>query len=291
MLTSMTGFGRAEISLPQSGRAIVEVHSLNHKFLEVECRLPEGFQGLEEPIRAMVTQAVSRGRVRISLVLKTREQKSPVVFQTALARQYVNQLRRFQRQLGIPGGVTLEMVLNLPQVVVAPKRDLLPGQWVSLLKKGVEQALSRMKKMRRREGGHLSQVMKQLLLRLESLQGKVRKRVPVATLKMESAFASRIQSLMPTADPRRVISEAASLAQAADVSEELARIDSHLLNLRRAVQGQVESPGRTVEFLAQELQREVNTLGSKMRDANIVQWVVAMKGQIEKLREQAANVE
>ncbi len=129
MLISMTGFGRAEVPLPQSGRAVVEVHSLNHKFLDVECRFPEGLQSLEEPVRAMAAQAASRGRVKISLVLKTRETEPPIVFQKDLARRYVSQLKKFQQQLGISGAITLEMILELPQVMTAPKRDILPEKW------------------------------------------------------------------------------------------------------------------------------------------------------------------
>ena len=291
MLISMTGFGRAEVALPKSGRAVVEVHSLNHKFLDVECRFPEGFQSLEEPVRALVAAAAGRGRIKVSLVLKTRETESPVIFQKDLARRYVSQLRKFQRQVGLSGAVTLEIILGLPQVMMAPKKIILPEQWWPFLKAGMAQALSEMKKMRQREGRHLAHVMRRLVSQLEGLHRKIRKRVPVATAKLEKKLAVRIQALAPTADSGSVAGEAAALVQATDVSEELARIDSHLANLRRAVEGRVEGPGRTIDFLAQELQREVNTLGAKMRDESVVQWVIAMKGQIEKLREQAANVE
>ncbi len=291
MLTSMTGFGRAQVSLPPAGRAVVEIHTLNHRFLEVECRLPDGFQGLEESIRGMVARNIQRGRVRISLILKARIPKIPVVFQADVARQYVSQLRGFQRKLGIPGGVTLEMILALPQVVAAPERDSLPTQAWPLLKSGVSQALTRVVKMRRQEGKHLRQGLSHLIQTLGRLSLKVKHRLPLIQGRLKEKLTSRIQALAPAADPRAMVAEVAGFVQATDVSEELARIESHLAALRRAVEGQVDSPGRTMDFLAQELHREVNTLGTKLRDGVVVGWVVAMKNQIEKLREQAANVE
>ncbi len=291
MLISMTGFGRAEISLSKSGRAIVEVHSLNHKFLDVECRFPEGLQSFEEPVRAMVAQAVHRGRVKVSLVLKLREPELPVVFRKEMARRYVGQLRKFQRQLGIPGEISLETILGLPQVMAAPQRETLPEQGRLPLKTGMVQAISKMKKMRLREGRHLELVMGRLVNQLGALRKKTGRRVPQATRRLEKKLAARIRTLAPSADSKTAAAEAAVLVQATDVSEELARIDSHLAHLRQAVGGRVENPGRTIDFLAQELQREVNTLGAKMRDGSVVRWVIAMKGLIEKLREQAANVE
>ena len=291
MLTSMTGFGRAEVPLPPAGRAIVEIHTLNHKFLEVECRLPDGFQGFEEQIRSLVNQEFRRGRVKISVALKAKEVRSPVVFQTALARQYMSQLRGFQRKLRIPGEVDLNLVLGLPQVISSPEPDLLPTRWWPHLKEGVSQALVRAVKMRRQEGQRLEGGLRQLLQKLESLRRKVQQRVPVVQRGLEKRLATRIQAIVPTADSRAIAAEAASVVQATDVTEELGRLQSHLTALYQVVSGESESPGRTIDFLAQELHREINTLGSKIRDTAVIRHVVAMKGHIEKLREQAANVE
>lgn len=287
----MTGFGRAEVSLPPSGRAIVEIHTLNHKFLELECRLPEGFQGFEEQIRSLVSREIRRGRVRVTVTLKAKGVRSPVVFQTALARRYLRQLRGFQRELKIPGSADLNLVLTLPQVVAAAEPELLPARWGSLLKTGVSQALSRTVRMRRQEGERLKKALLQLFHQLENLRRRIQGRVPLMQKQMEKKIAGRIQAVVPSADPRAVVAEAASLVQGTDVSEEMERIRSHLTALHQVMAQGAESPGRTIDFLAQELHREVNTVGSKIRDTAIVRQVIAMKGHIEKLREQAANVE
>lgn len=287
----MTGFGRAEVSLPPAGRAIVEIHTLNHKFLEVECRLPEGFQGFEEQIRSLVGGKFRRGRVKVVVALKAKGVPPPVVFQTALARHYAAELRRFQKRLGVPGAVDLHLVLGLPQVVTAASPELFPVRWWPLLKSGISQALDRTVRMRRQEGQRLEKGFLQLLRLLEGLRHKVNRRIPVVQKGLEKKFAARIQRIVPAADSRAVAAEAAQLVQASDVSEELGRLQSHLTALYQVVGGASESPGRTIDFLAQELHREVNTLGSKVRDVAVVRQVIAMKGHIEKMREQAANVE
>ena len=291
MLTSMTGFGRAEVSLPPAGRAVVEVHSLNHKFLEVECRLPEGLQGFEGEIRSLVGEKFQRGRVKVVVSLKTKGVSSPVVFQTALARHYAMELRRFQKRLGIPGAVDLPLVLGLPQVIAAVSPEPYLLRWWPRVRSGISQALARTVRMRHQEGRRLGKVLLRLLRLLEGFRRKVNSRIPLVEKRMEKKFAARIQRLLPTADSRAVVAEAAQLAQASDVSEELERLQSHLTALRQLLEAAAESPGRTMDFLAQELHREVNTLGSKVRDVAVIRHVIAMKGHIEKVREQAANVE
>ena len=287
----MTGFGRAEVPCPANGKAVVEIQTLNHRFLEVECRLPEGFQGREEAIRSMVGQAIRRGRVKVSVTLKGRERSAPVVFQAAVARAYTSRLRALQKQLGLSGSVTLEMILGLPQVVTTSDREI-PSKrlWVSM-KEAVAQALEKVVRMRCQEGARLEKVLDRLVKGLAGLFTRIRGRVPKTQRALEKRLANRIRAIASTAPRSTIAAEAASIVQATDVSEELARIESHLSAVRHAVKGLVESPGRTIDFLAQELQREVNTLGAKLREGAIVRWVVAMKGQVEKMREQAANVE
>lgn len=309
MLTSMTGFGRAEVPLASVGRAIVEIRTLNHRFLEIETRLPEGFQSfnatrsVDESIRAMASKAFRRGRVRISLGVRSNGTSAPVVFESALARRYVSQLMRMKRELKLPGTVTLEMVLGLPQVVTLSRPEV---EWAKVwpqVRSGIGRALADASRMRRREGARLAKQLTQLVKTLDLLNRKIRQRVPVVERLLKKRLADRIQLASRESSSGKgversvALAETASFVQATDVREELDRVASHLTALRQAIGGEVTrpslagSPGRTIDFLAQELHREVNTLGSKMRDAQIVRWGIAMKGQIEKLREQAANVE
>lgn len=295
----MTGFGRAEVPVPPHGHAAVEIHTLNHRFLEVDCRLPDGLQLLEAPVREAVASTIRRGRVRVSVALKSKEIPNPRMFQTEVARRYLAELREFQRRLKVPGPVTLEMLLGLPQVVAAPEREALSTRWWPHLKAGIQKALERVLTMRRQEGRRLARKLSSLVDSLERLNGRVRRQVPAAQAQMEKRWADRITRTLKkngsgqeaASDRKAIVAEAAALVQATDVSEELTRIDSHLKALRHALSGRAENPGRTADFLAQELHREANTLGAKMRDGVVIRSVVAMKNQIEKIREQVANVE
>ncbi len=287
----MTGFGRAEVPVPSGGRVVVEVHTLNHRFLEVECRLPEGFLSLEDPVRAMTAQQIRRGRVKISLSLKAKK-KPTVIFRTDVARQYLAQIRTLQRRLKVPGHVTMDLLLGLPQVVAVPHtEELVPSEWAIPVKKGVCAALEHVVQMRRREGKRLQKLLGGIVRSMGTLNAQVRRHAPVVQKELVARWQRRIQAVASEADSKTVAMQAAAFVQETDVREELDRIDSHLVALRRAAAGQSENPGRTMDFLAQELHREVNTLGSKLRDGAIVQRIVEMKGLVEKLREQAANVE
>ena len=304
----MTGFGRAEISLPADGRAVVEIRSVNHRFLEIECRLPEGLQGVEETVRSMAGKVFRRGQVRVSLVLKGTREPPPVVFQAELARKYVKQLRGLKRQLGLTGEITLEMILGLPQVVTVAERSNAPSlQLLGQIQKAISQALDEAVRMRQQEGRRLQKALLRLIGTTERLHGMICREVPRIQQGLQKRLADRIEAVLqnagsaiPAMEPRSILAEAASFVQTTDVSEELDRMESHFVALRKAIGGRLEdhsrkgtqsSPGRTIDFLAQELHREVNTLGTKLRDGSTLHWVVDLKGQIEKLREQAANLE
>jgi uncharacterized protein (TIGR00255 family) len=287
----MTGFGRAKVPLAPSGLAVVEIRTLNHRFLEMECRLPEGLRRFEDPIRRMVRGMIHRGRVSVSVNLRSEGGGPRATFQAAVARRYVAQLQRLRRQLHLPGSVTLEMILGLPQVVTLAEQDEETAQWWPSLRRGVAEALSQAVKMRQQEGARLGKALVHLGRRLGGLNARIQRRVPIVQRRLEKRWSTRIRSIARNTDRAAVAAEAASLVQARDISEELTRITSHLVALRQVVGNGVESPGRTTDFLAQELHREVNTLGTKAEDGQVIRWVVAMKGQIEKLREQAANLE
>lgn len=289
----MTGFGRSEVNLGPSGQAVVEIHTLNHKFLDVECRLPEGLDFVvEESIRTMVGRVMNRGRVRVTLSMKMGISKSAATFRMDLAQRYLRQLKQLKNELGIAGPVTMEMLLALPQVVALPQKEQIsPDHLWPRLKSGVAQALSRAAQMRRSEGKRLSRAVDQWIRRLETANLQIRRKVPAAQAQFKQRLTRRIQAASRPLDKKSAASEAAAIVQATDVSEELARIHSHLTALRQTLRDNPENAGRTIDFLGQELTREVNTLGAKVRDARVVQTVVGMKNVIEKLREQAANVE
>ena len=305
MITSMTGFGRAEAALPPAGRVVVEIRSVNHRFLEIETRLPEGFQSWEDEIRARVARRLRRGQVRVSVSLKWGELLPPVEFNAGQARRYLTQLKKMERTLGLRDAVTLDLLIGLPQVMVAANRTNPSGRQWPRVERVVDQALSQLIRMRQQEGARLQKALLTEIRTLGRFARQVSRSAPEIHRQARKRLAQRIETMLrgtqvPAAHPAAILAEAGALVQSADVSEELARLDSHLSALTRATRGETagaetagkpSSPGRTIDFLAQELQREANTLGTKLRDSGVIQCVVAMKGQIEKLREQAANLE
>ncbi|MCM8794409.1 MAG: YicC family protein [Candidatus Omnitrophica bacterium] len=291
MLISMTGFGRGEAVSPSLGRVVVEIQTLNHRFLDMEFRLPEGFLALEQALRARVAASIRRGRARIFVNVKSRKESAIAVFQQDVAKRYAVQLKQLQKKAGLSGAVTLETVLTLPHVVTMPSTADLSDQWAGAVGKAAAQALQRLAQMRRKEGGRLEKTLARLAGSLERLKDKTAQRVPEAQKNLEERIRGRLREEVPQADPEALLKEAAVFVRETDVSEELARLQSHLTALKQAISGKADSPGRTIDFLAQELQRETNTLGVKVKDAQINRWVVEMKGLIEKIREQAANIE
>ncbi len=291
MLTSMTGFGRSGVVLPSAGRATVEIQTLNHRFLDVECRLPEGFMGLEQSIRAQVARGVHRGRVRVYLNVKMRRLTPASIVRREIAQRYTRELRQLKKQLKLDGDVTLEAVIGLPHVVEAPAPDESLQRWTVPIGRAVSEAVGSLVKMRRKEGVRLERTLQGIHRSLRDLYQKVSRQVPKVQKGLSRRLQAKLRAEVPSADPAACVREAALLIRETDVAEELARIGSHLSALRQAVEGAVDSPGRTMDFLAQELQREINTLGVKIRDGAVSRQVVEMKGLVEKLREQAANVE
>jgi uncharacterized protein (TIGR00255 family) len=291
MLTSMTGFGRAEAELAPGARAVVEIRSVNHRYLEVECRLPEGLAGLEDSFRQEAARSLRRGRVRISVALKGDPANPKILFRSEVARRYAAELKKLAGSLKIPGEITLPTLLSLPGVMATPEKSFLPPSWAGRLEKVLREALAELAAMRRKEGQRLQQAIGRVVAQMERSAAWIQDQLPGMEERLAKRFSSRILKLAPKADPREMAAQAAGMVSAGDVSEELTRIGSHLAAVRQAVEGKTGLAGRTLDFLAQELHREVNTLGSKAFDAAVVRRVVEMKHQIEKLREQAANVE
>lgn len=287
----MTGFGRAEVEILPFGRAVVEIRTLNHRYREIECRLNSGLESFEEPIRKMLGESIRRGQVRILVVFAAQRGKSAALIDEKMARAYCAQLHELKRRLKLKESVSLETILRLPQVVAAPERLIFPEKSWPALKKGIAQALSRVLRMREAEGRRLGRELFSLVEKMESLHREIRRHLPAISQGFEKRLRERIGTLIPSLDPKVLAREAVLLVQASDVSEEVQRLGSHLAALRAVLLGAGENPGRTVEFLSQELLREVNTLGTKVRENSILHRVVAMKNQIEKIREQAANLE
>ena len=294
MIRSMTGYGRAEAA---GARAVasVECKSLNHRHLEVSLKLPRALASLEMDARRLVQAAVARGRLDVAVSIGAPEGASltPPTANAAPAREYLEAARAVGRALGLAGDPPLEWVLAQPGVITRESEPAVaPDEIWPLLADALGRALADLAARREGEGRALGAELRALLEQLTGSVELIAERAPLASSRRGQRLTERMRALLGETplDEARIATEAAVWAERTDVSEELARLRAHLAEFTRLLQegGPV---GRTLDFLIQEMNREVNTVGSKADDLDISQAVIAAKSALEKLREQAANVE
>jgi len=289
---SMTGFGRGESA--GGGRAFtVEAQSVNHRFLEVRCRLPRRLTGLEPRIQRLIQERFSRGHFEVVVQDKDLDGRGRTLkVDLPLARQYVDTLRGLQAELGIPGAVTMELLAAQRDLIaVEESTESLDECWAALAP-GVEAALGALAEMRRREGGALVAALHAHLDEIEATVAGIVERAPALVQAQRDRLRERVAELMDgrLPDPARLEQEVALLAERSDVREECDRLTSHLAQFRLALT-QSGPQGRRLDFLLQEINREANTTASKSADAGLTHEVVGLKMAIERLREQVQNLE
>jgi uncharacterized protein (TIGR00255 family) len=296
-LASMTGFGRARGALSARFAASVVIRSVNHRYLDVQVRtnLREETPELEAAVRSVVSESIERGRVTIQLTLeRTQPAATTVVVDGRAVTSALAQLRRLEEEQGGPTTVELRDVLSLPGLVtVTGAETLLEADELEALEAVVREASRQFLAMRLEEGarlrGQLDGELERLATFLDGIEpglGDIRERLlQRLTERLERLVGSEV-----AVDPERLVQEAAILADRADVSEEVVRLRSHLAAFadRLAKGGSV---GRTLDFLCQEIHRELNTLGSKCREVGLAEQVVEAKTATERLREQVQNLE
>ena len=292
MIKSMTGYGRGEWQEDEK-RVEVEVKSFNHRYLDISPHLPRRLNSLEAQVRNLIKQRVSRGRLEVSVQIDDSslvEQK--LELDVALAQDYHLALKTLQQELGIPGEIRLETLANFRDIFTRKEVETdLEKEWASL-QTALEAALRSLEQMRRDEGLALRGDFLGRLTAVEEMAREIEKKAPLALEACRDRLAARVQELsrgLPV-DEARLAQEVAYLAERSDITEELVRIRSHLNQFREMLDDS-EPVGRKLEFLLQEINREANTIGSKVSDAGIAQVAVGIKSELEKMREQVQNVE
>ncbi len=288
----MTGFGRGEAM--GRGRAFtVEVQSLNHRFLEVRCRVPKRLTGLEPRIQQAIQERFSRGHFEVLVLDKDLDGRGRTLkVDVPLAMQYVDALRTLQQALGLSGEVTLEMLTAQRDLIaVEETAESLDESWGEL-SPALVKALDALAEMRRHEGEALVANLRTHLGEVEATLGGIVERAPELVRAQRDRLRERVAELLDgrLPDPARVEQEVALLAERGDVAEECDRLRSHLAQFRDVLE-QPGPQGRRLDFLLQEMHREANTIGSKSTDATLAHEVVRLKTSIERLREQVQNLE
>jgi len=293
-MKSMTGYGRGEHT--QEGYKIAtEVSTVNRKQAEVSIYLPRELDPLESRVRGEINKRMARGRITARVALHVTESAliSHAQVNVALAKAYARELRKLAAELKIPGEITLEMLLRAPGIFQADSSltdadHFWPGVEASVVK-----ALEGCVKMREKEGAHLAKDLKARVAVLRKSAAKVAKEAPGMVERYREALRTRIQEAglpLPEEEDERLRKEIIYFADRSDISEELTRLESHFKQFDDCVKSG-EPVGRTLDFLAQEINREVNTIGSKASDSVIASEVVRLKAELEKFREQVQNVE
>jgi uncharacterized protein (TIGR00255 family) len=293
-LRSMTGFGRAEAAGP-AATVSVEARSVNHRHLDVAVRLPRPLAAFEPDVRRLIQARLERGRVDVTVQLGPApgQAAQKVRVDGALAAEYLAQARELGRAVGLAGDVTLTWLLERPLVVRAEESEA-PGPealWPPL-GEALGRALDELVARRTAEGAALGAELAGLAAALEAHVELIAGRAPAAVERYETRLRERIAALLGEAarDEARVLTEVAVWAEKTDVREELTRLRAHLAQLG-ALLGAGGAVGRPLDFLVQELHREVNTIASKADDLEMSQAALAAKGVVEKIREQAQNLE
>ena len=292
-MKSMTGYGRGECS--QRGlKVTVEVSSVNRKQTEISVNLPRDLEVLEAQIRDLINHRVARGRVTVRLgIHAAKSDSSHMRADAALAKVYARELRALAKSLHLPDTVTLDMLARAPGVLQAEEQIAEAEELWPSVNKALEAALDVLLKMREREGAFLAKELKGRIAFLRAGVARVQKLAPKVAERYRDQLLNRIKAAgleTPVLDDERLVKEIFYFADRSDISEELTRLQSHFQQFDDCLKT-AEPIGRTLDFLAQEINREINTLGSKANDSVISREVVLLKAELEKFREQVQNVE
>jgi uncharacterized protein (TIGR00255 family) len=295
MIRSMTGFGRAEVT-GETFTVTVEARSVNHRYLDVTLRLPGRLADAESEARRLVQARVERGRVDVAVQVEpvAGHRTSDVRVDTGLARRYLDAARALGAELGLEPDVNLGWVLGRPGVITADETPVsdVETPW-PLVRDALGRALDDLAARREAEGAVLATELRALGAELAALVPQMAERAPVTAARRAERLRERMRALAGETggvDEARIVAEVAVWATKSDVTEELARLRAHLQEFGRKLDK--DGPvGRALDFLIQEMHREVNTVGAKADDLELSQAVLAAKGVLEKIREQVQNLE
>jgi len=291
-VSSMTGYGRGE-AVGAGKQLTVELKSVNHRFLETVVRLPRQYSPLEDRIKRSVQEKVSRGRVEMHFNFKeTGETKRFVKVDKDIAVAYDKALGDLAKTLGTAYTTDLYSLINLPEVVsVEDREEDLEALW-SMCQEALHLALQAFLEMRGQEGARLRQDLLNRLEKIANCNKEIELRQPYVVKEYKEKLRARLAELLEEVplDENRLANEVAVFADRVSITEELVRLASHLEQFKSSLNAK-EPVGRKLDFLTQELNREINTIGSKANDLEITRVVVEVKSEIEKIREQVQNLE
>lgn len=296
MVKSMTGYGRGEY-IDEKKSITVEIKAVNHRYCDVYVKMPRRYSFAEERIKSDVRDALKRGKIEVLVTVDSfGESENDIRLNEDVARKYYRALKALEEtfELDQEGGVTLSMLAGMPDVIKAVPAEEDEEALLHSLGVATEIALQNIINMRAAEGERLA---KDILMRadiIEEIKDKIKERAPEIGKEYADKFRERVNELLEgklEVPEERVLVEAAVFADKANITEELVRLESHIQQLRNFFDTEEETVGKKIDFLIQEMNREANTIGSKSNDTEITSWMLDLKAEIEKIREQVQNIE
>ncbi len=293
MIKSMTGFGRAETSVGRK-KIVVEIKSLNHRYLETSLRLPSTLSSLELELKKKISTKFSRGKIEVIVRMDSGtslEKGGGLDLNLPLLKNYFALLKRMKEELGLPDEINLAVMSGFRDVFVPQEEDDLDRVWQEL-DVAVDEAAAMLMTMREKEGATLVRDLEARIHGVGRLLEAIGDRVPQVLHAYQTRLKERVRELVEDVevDESRLMQEVAIMAEKSDITEEIVRFRSHIDQFLGMLASD-EAVGRKIDFLIQEMGREVNTIGSKSNDAEISRTVIDIKSELARIREQVQNLE
>lgn len=287
-MKSMTGYGEAE-SHGRWAKIAVQLRSLNHRHLDIQLRVPREYLSAEEEIRKTIRQRISRGRVELFITRSPlKGQSRKLELDEGLLSQYLSSLRRAQKKFGLKGEVDISLCSRLPELFQLRDAEVSEEDEREIVLKTLDLALKKLERSREREGRHLKMDVQSQTQHLRKASVGLSKEAEKISLRLKDSLSLGEGGI--SLENQREASEIAGVNFKGDIHEEVVRLKTHIEALARLIKER-EPVGKKMDFLLQEIQRELNTIGSKVPHLSVVQWVLAGKEKVEKIREQAQNIE
>ncbi|MDO4860137.1 MAG: YicC/YloC family endoribonuclease [Bacillota bacterium] len=294
MIKSMTGFGRSEYS-DEKRSVTAEVRSVNHRYCDVSVKMPRRYSFAEETLKKAVKEILSRGKIDVSIsVVNLTEDDVTVKLNTSVAEQYRSSLTELKEQFGLQDEISLELIAGLPDVMKTVPEIEDEDAITEALKIPVVEAVKKLDAMRQLEGEKLKEDLLKRREIIKEITGKIKERAPLVVEEHKQKLEDRISQLLDKSveiPEDRLAVEVAVFADKCDITEELVRLDSHMDQMQKILGEGKQAVGKRLDFLVQEMNREANTIGSKANDLEITNYMLTIKSEVEKIREQVQNIE
>ncbi len=294
MIKSMTGFGRGEYT-DGKRNITVEIKSVNHRYSDISVKMPRRYGFAEDKVKSAVKEKLRRGKADVSIMVENiTENDINIKLNQPIAKQYYDNLKALQESFDLSGEISLQLLSTMPDVMKAIADVEDEEEITRAILIPVSQAVANLESMREIEGEKLAADLIEKGKKIKSILDKIEERAPGVVRDYTSRLRERIAELLDgsvTVPEERILTEAAIFADKCSIDEEITRLNSHLTQLEKILKEGKEAEGKKLDFLVQEMNREANTIGSKANDITITNYMLEIKSEIEKIREQVQNIE